>query len=116
MSAKRSSRIVYIIKKGTHSTLSCDTLPPYQKSYGCLGGKYGTPHKSEGSKVQESEGSLVRRFFSPKVHKLEIKGSAVRTKRFWSLKVQYSEILKKCDMKLFHNPSFLTFLTFSVDS
>ena len=52
-------------------------------------------------KVRKFEGSCVRRFFSPKVRKLEIKGSAVRTKRFWSPKVQYSEILKICNTTRF---------------
>ena len=45
-------------------------------------------------KVRKFEGSWVRRFFSPKVHKLEKKGSRVRTKRFCSPKVQNSEIIK----------------------
>ena len=45
-------------------------------------------------KVRKFEGSRVRRFFSPKVRKLEKKGSGVRTKRFCSPKVQNSEIMK----------------------
>ena len=45
-------------------------------------------------KVRKLEGSWVRRFFSPKVRKLEKKGSRVRTKRFCSLKVHDSEIMK----------------------
>ena len=45
-------------------------------------------------KVRKFEGSCVRRFFSPKVRKLEKKGSRVRTKRFCSPKVQNSEIMK----------------------
>ena len=57
-------------------------------------------------KVRKFEGSWVRRFFSPKVRKLEIKGPAVRTNRFWNPKVQYSEILKYV-IQLFHNPSKL---------
>ena len=41
-------------------------------------------------KVRKFEGSRVRsrRFFSPKVRKLEKKGSGVRTKRFCSPKVR----------------------------
>ena len=45
-------------------------------------------------KVRKFEGSRVRRFFSPKVRKLEKKGSGVRTKRFCSPKVQNSETMK----------------------
>ena len=45
-------------------------------------------------KVRKFEGSRVRRFFSPKVRKLEKKGSRVRTKRFCSPKVHNSEIMK----------------------
>ena len=47
-----------------------------------------------GPKVRKLEGSRVRRFFSPKVRKLEKKGSRVRTKRFCSPNVQNSEIKK----------------------
>ena len=45
-------------------------------------------------KVRKLEGSWVRRYFSPKVRKLEKKGSRVRTKRFCSPKVHNSEIMK----------------------
>ena len=51
----------------------------------------------------ESEGSLFRSFVS---QKLQIRGSAVRTKRFCSPKVRYSEILNY-GMKLFRNSSKL---------
>ena len=45
-------------------------------------------------KVRKFEGSRVRSFFSPKVRKLEKKGSRVRTKRFCSPKDQNYEIMK----------------------
>ena len=44
--------------------------------------------------VFKFKGSCVRRFFNPKVRKLEKKCSRVRTKRFCSSKVQNSEIIK----------------------